>query len=236
MFENLANFRDIGGRPVDGGGEVRSGRLFRSDSVAYASAADARRLHADLGLATVIDLRGERETARYGRGPLADLPIGYVHVPITDVGPGGGDLADFYLAVLDQRGAMLADLLRGLLAPGALPAVVHCEAGCDRTGVVTAVLLGLLGVPDEVIIADFDLTREALPAMNARWRRFFLADERNLPEDWVEETWGEREAAMVRTAARVRQRWGGWEGWASTYGLTAPELTALRALLVTPPP
>ena len=51
----------------------------------------------------------------------------------------------------------LAGLLRALLEPGALPAVVHCEAGCDRTGVVAALILGLLGVPDGDIGAEPDL-------------------------------------------------------------------------------
>ena len=58
MFENLLNFRDLGGRVTADGARIRPGLLFRSESVAYLSAADTSRLVDDLGLATVIDLRG----------------------------------------------------------------------------------------------------------------------------------------------------------------------------------
>ncbi len=233
MFESLVNFRDLGGRPVAGGGSVRTGRLFRSDSVAYASPADAQRLVTELKVATVVDLRGATEVARRGRGPLGELPIGYVHMPITDVTVGAGDLSRYYLAVLGERAHELVGLLRRLMRPDALPAVVHCEAGCDRTGVVTAVVLGLVGVADDAICEDYDLTEPALPALNARWRRAYLATGRELPADWIDETWDLRETAMKRTAAAVRDRWGGWAGWAGAYGLVPAEVARLRDLLVT---
>ena len=165
MFENLLNFRDLGGRVTADGARVRTGRLFRSESVAYLSAAAPARLVDDL------------------------------------------------------------------LEPGALPAVVHCEAGCDRTGVVAAAVFGLLGVPDEAIIADYDLTRAAFPAMNARWKAMYVA-RGNPPDRFIEETWVEREAAMARTIAMMRERWGDWAGWAQAYGLTDDERERLRKLLV----
>jgi protein-tyrosine phosphatase len=102
--------------------------------------------------------------------------------------------------------------------------VVHCEAGCDRTGVVIAVVLGLLGVPDDVISADYDRTQEALPAMNARWRL--------RQPDCTDAVWGSRKAAMERTIATVRARWGDWAGWAGAHGLDEPGVARLRAALV----
>lgn len=230
-WEGLANFRDFGGRPVSGGGEVRRGRLFRSDSLAYATEGDARRLVRDLGVATVVDLRAAREVAERGRGPLADLGIAYHHVPITDVSH-GVDLSEHYVAMLAERGEPLAALVRRLAAPGTLPAVVHCEVGCDRTGVVSAAILGLVGVPDEVISADYELSAAALPALNERWRRLITADGQPLPDGYLDDTWEEREAAMERTVAAVRKRWGGWSGWAEEFGLTGAEIARLRALLV----
>jgi protein-tyrosine phosphatase len=230
-WEGLANFRDLGGRPVDGGGEIRTGRLFRSDSLAYATQADARRLVRELGVATVVDLRAAHEVAERGRGPLAHLGIGYLHVPITDVSS-GVDLSDHYVAMLAERGEPLAQMIRRLVAPGTLPAVVHCEVGCDRTGVVSATILGLVGVPDEVISADYELSAAALPAMNERWRRRITSDGQPLPDGYLDDTWDERAAAMERTVLAVRRRWGGWSGWAREYGLTDGDVARLRELLV----
>jgi len=230
-FEHLFNFRDLGGPRTDGGGSVQPRRLYRSESVAYLSEADAARLVDEFGLATVVDLRGEKEVARWGRGPLGARPVRYVHVPISDVIRGEGNMSSYYLDVLTRRGGDVAGLLRRLLEPGALPAVVHCEAGCDRTGVVAAVALGLVGVPDEAIIHDYDLTQPAFRAMNARWKAGYLKHGRP-PEKWVGETWAERTDAMAHTIAAVRERWGGWSGWAASYGFGDDERKQLRKLLV----
>jgi protein-tyrosine phosphatase len=231
MFENLLNFRDLGGRVTADGAWVRPGLLYRSESVAYLSDADVSRLVDDLNLVTVVDLRGEREVARNGRGPLEHRPVHYVHVPITDVTRGIDSAVTFYVDMLTSRGTEVARLLRALLEPGALPAVVHCEAGCDRTGVVAALVLGLLGVPDDDIVADFDLTQAAFPAMNDRWRQLFLS-RGYPPEKFVEESWIMRERAMELTIVVVRERWGGWDGWAGAHGLGTDDVERLRKLLV----
>jgi protein-tyrosine phosphatase len=230
-FEHLFNFRDLGGPQTDDGGRVQPRRLYRSESVAYLSAADAARLVDEFGLATVVDLRGGKEVARWGRGPLGDLPLRYVHVPITDVIRGLGNMSSYYVDMLTRRADDVVGLLRRLLEPGALPAVVHCEAGCDRTGVVAAAVLGLVGVPDAAIVRDFDLTRPSFPAMNARWKARYL-ERGHPPEKWVGETWAEREEAMAQTIAVVWERWGGWAGWAAAHGFGDDEREQLRKLLV----
>jgi protein tyrosine/serine phosphatase len=225
----MVNFRELGGLPA-AGGTVREGVLFRSDSLAYATAGDADRLVDDLGLATIIDLRGEYEVSRLGRGPFLGRPVIYVSAPIADV-TGAEELSGHYLAMLTEKGEILAALVRLLGGPGALPAVFHCEAGCDRTGVLAAVVLGLLGVEEDEIAADYALTAPAMPEIHARVRR--VTEQLGLPPrvvvDWVPETY-----MMVDTLKLVRERWGGVREWAFAYGLTDADLDALRAALVVP--
>jgi protein-tyrosine phosphatase len=60
--------------------------------------------------------------------------------------------------MLDERAPQLAEIVRALLEPGGLPAVIGCAAGKDRTGVAIALLLSAVGVPTEVIVADYVLT------------------------------------------------------------------------------
>ncbi len=52
-----------------------------------------------------------------------------------------------------------------LAQPATYPAVFHCFAGKDRTGILAAVVLGLVGVPDDVIVADYVLSRDAMVRM-----------------------------------------------------------------------
>jgi hypothetical protein len=227
VFENLYNFRDLGGL-----GPVRPRRLYRSDSVAYASAGDADALVGRYGLATVVDMRGDREIGRYGRGPLADAAVDYLPVPVTDLGR-YDDRPGYYVGVLAERGGSLADTIRRLAVPGALPALIHCEAGCDRTGVLTAIILDLAGVPDDEICADFAATAAATERINVRTIRNAAAygEVWPHPDDRDGLNWHPTAGMMATTLARMRERWGSGAGWARAYGLTDADLAALRAAL-----
>jgi protein-tyrosine phosphatase len=169
---SAVNFRDIGCHPTRDGGRTRPGVVFRSESPQFLQHADARRLVDEVGLALVVDLRFADEAASEGRGPLADSAVRYLNVPI--VGAGGADvrlallddtdesLAPYYISYVQHSADGLLRIYRALAA-GGLPALVHCAAGKDRTGVVVAVLLSALGVTDDAIIADYARTADAMP-------------------------------------------------------------------------
>jgi protein tyrosine/serine phosphatase len=229
-FDGMVNFRDLGGLPA-GGGSIRPGRLYRSDSVVYASAADVTRLVDDLGLATLIDLRGEREIEMLGRGPMQATVVSYVSAPIADV-TAYDSVPEHYVAILDERGDLLVTLLRRLAEPAALPALIHCEAGCDRTGVVSAILLALLGVPDDEICADYAQTAAAVPAINTR--AGVIAQKYGLPapDGYSENTFMPTVEVMAETLRGMRGRWGDAAGWATAHGLKPAEIEALRGALV----
>ena len=58
--------------------------------------------------------------------------------------------------------------LRDSKLPERRPLVFHCSAGKDRTGVISAVLLSLLGVPEETIVLDYAFSRQNIDLINAR--------------------------------------------------------------------
>ncbi len=74
-LDGPANFRDIGGYETDHGRMVRTGRLFRADSLSYMSDADVLHVTEVLGLRTVVDLRASHEVERFTHGPLAELHV-----------------------------------------------------------------------------------------------------------------------------------------------------------------
>ena len=47
--------------------------------------------------------------------------------------------------------------------------VVHCQAGKDRTGLVTALLLRLAGVPTDEVALDYAESERHLAARNEDW-------------------------------------------------------------------
>jgi protein-tyrosine phosphatase len=178
-FEACFNFRDLGGYAAAEGGTVRWGVLFRSDTLHRMTAGDLERF-ASLGIRTVFDLRASQELEDDGLlDPSAEAT--HVHLPVLDsvrreVTPDElaaspvFDPAQAYTYMLDVGGATMARLFEGLVAPGALPAVFHCTAGKDRTGIAAALVLGTLGVDDETIVADYALTADSMER-SGRWIR-----------------------------------------------------------------
>lgn len=167
-FEGCANFRDLGGHITATGEPLQYGRLYRSDTLESLTDDDHRRF-ASLGIATVIDLRACAEVERRGRLDLARQSVRYVHLPLVDVvgDPALWDPAEVarpeypvlgYLQILADGADRLAAVLRTLAEPRALPAVFHCIAGKDRTGLVAAVILRVLGVPQSEVAAEYALS------------------------------------------------------------------------------
>jgi protein-tyrosine phosphatase len=222
-FEGSLNFRDLGGYATADGRAVRPALVYRSDALHHLTAADVVRLRRDLRVETVIDLRSTAERRAAGQGLLGAEAIRLHHVPLFD---GESARAESWSAVetLADRYFLLAEFARepiarivGVLAEASGPLVYQCAAGKDRTGVVSAVILGLLGVPDESIVADYVATQENLDAivdrlMSTAGYRAMLAA---LPAD----TMHARPETMVRFLERIRAEHGSMRSYARAAGV-----------------
>lgn len=164
-LEGARNFRDLGGLRTVDGLTVRQGLVFRADAPHALTEPDLARC-TELGLRTAFDLRSPREREAE-RSRLTALPgIRIVEVPLLsesrpDVDPAeGGEafLLAIYRKLLTESAATIGRILTEMAAHGSLPAVFHCSAGKDRTGVVGAVLLLALGVDLEDVLDDYELT------------------------------------------------------------------------------
>ncbi len=138
------------------------------------------------------------------------------------------------LATLADRYFLLAEFARApiarcitVLAEAGGPAIYHCAAGKDRTGVISAVLLGILGVSDEIIVADYAASRENLDAIIERllaskgYQDMLAA----LPPD----TMHAEPETMITLLARVRERYGSMRDYARAAGVSDATLAHLEA-------
>lgn len=187
-FERLHNFRDVGGYLTQDGRTVAWRRLYRSDSLAKLGGADWERF-LTLGVRTVIDLRYAWEIEKKGRVPdhdgIAYHNFSVEHRPYDqtamdpDVDP-ARLFADKHAEVANDGVRELRASIEVIASHGTVPVVVHCTTGKDRTGLVIALVLGLLGVSEDDIVADYALTELATERFVADWR----ADDRNPPLRW----------------------------------------------------
>ncbi len=172
--EGAFNFRDLGGLRTRNGGSIRPGVLFRSDTLQALSPADVSYLVDELSLELIIDLRIGPEAVTEGRGPMAATPVSYLNAPLRDLPvsdlPPVEQSLHFYLEHLASPASPLATVIRVVAALAGRPVLVHCAAGKDRTGLVTAMLLQLLGVDDEEIVADYLRTELNMPRVIERFR------------------------------------------------------------------
>jgi protein-tyrosine phosphatase len=230
------NFRDVGGVRTTDGRRVRWRRLFRSASLQQLTDDDLAVLH-DLGITTVVDLRAASEAAREGLGRVEELGVRHCSVPLirededhTYEVPTRTDLDSQYFEILQDAGAEVAGIIRLLAQPGALPAVVHCAAGKDRTGIVTGVVLSVLGVPAPAVVADYARSGAHMVAVVDRLRRLPSYGPRvDLVPAGV---WSAKAANMDGLLARVDARWGSACGWARAQGLDDDVLKALAEALL----
>jgi protein tyrosine/serine phosphatase len=232
------NFRDLGGAPTDDGRCVHYGRLYRSDSLHRITETECGQLCA-LGVRTVLDLRRPYEIERDGRiRDTAGLAYFNLHPVHREWNPARYDPADGparflaarYLDMADEGAAGFGDALRLIADPRHAPVVMHCFAGKDRTGVLAALVLSLLGVPDPHIAADYALSERAQASLSAQ----ILADsgETTRFEPPLAFVVCPPEAIMMFLTG-LRQRYGSVRGFAGHAGVSEEHLASLRAHLLT---
>lgn len=226
---NLFNFRDLGGYPTTDGRTVAWRRLYRSDDLSRLTSGDADRF-ATLGIRTVIDLRRPAEVAEYGRVPeFTGVDYRHVHL-IHQLWPSAdhADAAERIAFLIDRYREMSVDAgdgigaaLRLVAEAQAAPTVVHCIAGKDRTGIVSALTLYLLGVDEETIVADYALSE---PADNLT-RAHIGKPPSRFPASPPQ--------VMREFLAWLRQTHGSVEAYVKSVGVTDDHVAALRAHLLT---
>lgn len=180
VLEGAYNFRDLGGMRTADGKTVRWGDVFRSDTLTHLTLADYKRLNA-IGISLVCDLRAREERKTDPTEWQDGSPV-FVLAPVSENdngGPLGGNLLDrirdskmslqegqkifqdFYIRMVFDSSPKFGAVLRAIASTNR-PAMFHCTGGRDRTGITAAMLLHILGVPEETIVSDFVLSTQYL--------------------------------------------------------------------------
>ncbi len=236
-LEGTTNVRDLGGWPTRDARRVRFGRVFRAARLARITEADTRALQ-QLGLRTVVDLRGVDERAK-----VPNVEHGFNEVTLAiepSIGPRLREMVEKGEGTAEEMRAMMARayatyaidwaaqyraLFALLLSEQRVPLLFHCTAGKDRTGFGAALILASLGVREEAIREDYLATT-----------RLWVPDEEiapTLPQDVARVLQSVHSSLLGAAFDAIHQ----WHGTLEAYlrerlGLDAGRLETLRSRLL----
>jgi protein tyrosine/serine phosphatase len=226
-WDGCLNVRDLGGVPLEDGGETRFGELVRSDSVRRLTD-EGWRSFVEHGIRRVVDLRWREELAE---DPPRDLGVEVAHVSLLGAfDPDVDGRMHDYIAADDIVGFRVDGYTRWLdsfrpefgralaaIADSDGPTVFHCKSGKDRTGLVAALLLRLAGASIDDVADDYALSEANLLSGDEEKETYFL---RATPAE-----------GMARTLAWLEERYGGVEPYLRGCGLDDERLERLRTRL-----
>lgn len=254
-FEDIANFRDLGGYPAADGRQVKWGVLYRTATLAHSSDADLRSLD-KLGLKTLVDFRSAAEKEEEPNR-LPD-PTNFTVVEIPTLDDGNKAMVGEIMARIEsgdfdgfEPDALMLDanrqfastftpqfrqFIHTVLEADGQPVVWHCTAGKDRTGFAAAILLRILGVPQDVIVQDYMASKQhALEGRKAQMMllRLFKGDDaadKMTALMGVEETW------LKAGFEQIDATWGSFDNYVRDgLQLSPQDIAQLRENLLVAP-
>jgi protein tyrosine/serine phosphatase len=247
-WEGCFNVRDLGGLAAGRGHRLRWGTLVRSD-LPVRLTDRGRQALVDHGVRLIVDLRFVDEVVvdweSYPfKGDEVTVGPAYRNVPFHQWGGNGPDEQHVALYRAAQSRGELIQLDLDLNRDGIAAAVaaiadapegavlVHCHAGKDRTGVVVALILSLLGVSDSDIADDYTLTAQNLEPLILEWLNSMSDD----PDERqrLREMAMPAHDAMLGGLAYLRSRYGSAEAYLRAGGVSDEQLATLRERLLEP--
>jgi protein-tyrosine phosphatase len=255
ILASVPNFRDIGGYGGTDGRKVRQGKVYRSQLIQKLTDADLAKLR-NINIRYVCDLRGDPERRRVPNAWVEEpMPL-LRHLDIgMDVRAGTDVLLGMITADPTVNGvrrmmmftySMLPRAFEGKLGPVLddmltgrdFPMLIHCTAGKDRTGFMTAVLLLILGVSLDEVQYDYALTEkysdmERMMAASAAYLKDIVGDKIEADHEMLRLLCGTSPDYLNAALGVVEKDYGSLEGYLEqTAGFDAAKRERLRGLLL----
>ncbi|WP_210484494.1 tyrosine-protein phosphatase [Microvirga antarctica] len=234
-LDGTHNVRDIGGYPIQGGGQTQWRKILRGDGLHLMSGPAQDDLLA-MGVRTIVDLRNAAELEAEPNPFATRQDVTYHNIPLFSAlapihlaqeaasGP-AFSMGVRYRQALDQCQERILLVMQAIARSRDGAVLFHCSAGKDRTGVIAGLLLSAAGVDDEMIVSDYALTQEVAGTLLLRLRSNAVA--RGIAEAHADRFLACDPSFMRTTISHLTQTYGGSRPYLTTIGLSNSDLGAV---------
>jgi protein-tyrosine phosphatase len=249
-LEGGTNFRDLGSYLTKDGRRIKRGLIFRAGMLSRLTESDLQIIE-NLGIKLICDLRTLEETQTYPNRQPQSTPPQYLHLPLDTNDRSfkrlrallfqhhlmGDVVNDVYTRVMvDNNAEVIGQALIHLADAGNLPAIIHCTAGKDRTGITSALILLALGAPDETVCADYSLTNlyyDDIVQVTTELLKRLPRILRRVTPDQIQPLLTADPVVMQTTINHIRSKYGSIEAYLrNKAGVDAEVIARLRANLL----
>ncbi len=230
-LEGAINTRDIGGYDTQKGRQTKWQVFLRSDALDILTEADQQTL-LEYGVRQIVDLRTFPEADNTANVFASSDNIIYKHLPMFESGPELEYVLELpshfeaYLYFLEHCQPAIKAILEAVANLGDGCTLYHCSRGTDRTGVITALLLGLVQVDDEIIVQDYALSTQYFAPRMAKMRQQVLDDGGDLE---LFDRWSAAKPDMLRQMLTyLKDQYGGIPNYVQAIGVDAATVDFMR--------
>lgn len=231
--------RDVGGMLTKDGATLQQKVLIRSGNLDKLPEASQKKL-LDYGVRTVIDVRDEWENASYPNVFQDSDDVTYHNLPLLGDTLSNDaawyekthdytELHTLYNRYVDDCKQQIGQIV-STFAQAEATVVIHCYAGKDRTGIITALILALVGVHDSLIAADYAQSERHITHLVDEWRAYAVSKGEDMAQF-------ERDNAcapetMLAMLAYVRETYGSVGDYLKVCGVSDDAVSRLRNKLI----
>lgn len=224
ILESTMNTRELGMYRIQGTKNYTlSNRIYRSDRCESLSASD-KKLLLDRDITTIIDLRSEQEAETKPSAFSSDSDFIVFHYPIVEGMLPPNSLEAVPVSYMEIAHADCVKEVFKTIADANGGVLFHCTAGKDRTGVVSAILLALVGVSDEDIVYDYAISRE----FNKHRLEAYLKEHPEIDKDIVLAN----EKSMYGFLRMLREKHNSVDQYLRDIGISEYEIQELKSKLI----